>query len=352
MESVMNKRLIQDIRSHWSEVNLTLLSSVLLTLSMLCGIGCEEAPPPPVSLDGLVNMMEPDIAPPLDQMMVTIEMDRSLPARDQMMDMEVLDMEMLDMESMEGPDGGVPMGDRCDPRLRATACDPGFVCLPVPGTRVFQGRCVPSEDCSIIGESGCPDDAPYCHLRGRATECTQPSTRSRGEVCLDEFNRSLPCAEGLVCNFSICVEPCDPNGDIDAQCGNNRQCVDLTNQLNQPGGFCGAVGSCDLFTNEGCEAGQQCQFAVRPDDQQTVYFCTAEGQLNEGDECPLNGTAADGCSNGLMCINSPEGSAYCKRVCDTGAYQGPCPEGYSCREVLNQGGGFYIRGLGLCIINP
>ena len=75
---------------------------------------------------------------------------------------------------MEAPDGELPMdGDRCDPRLRAAACDPGFVCLPVPGGRIYQGRCVEGDGCAITGDSGCPEDQPYCHLRGLSTECTQ-----------------------------------------------------------------------------------------------------------------------------------------------------------------------------------
>ena len=324
-----------------------------LAIYFILIMGCETASLPPVSLDGLVALEE-DQAPPVQEMMSDIgrPVDRPPPQDLGDVDPQVQDMQILDMEIDDGPDGEVPMGDRCDPRLRAPACDPGFVCLPVPGSRVYQGRCVPSDDCSIIGESGCPEDNPYCHLRGRATECTQASTRGLGDVCLDEYNRSLPCAEGLVCNFSVCVEPCDPQSTSDEQCGNNRQCVDLSNQLNQNGGFCGAIGSCDLFTNQGCEAGKQCNFAVRADDQKTVYFCSAEGQLSEGDQCSLSGTGADGCGPGLFCINSPEGSAYCKRVCDTGGYQGPCPDGYSCREVLSQGGGFFIRGLGLCVTNP
>ena len=183
--------------------------------------------------------------------------------------------------------------------------------------------------------------------------CTQPSVRGRGEVCLDEFNRALPCAEGLVCNFSVCVPPCDPTQNAGEQCGRGEECVDLTDQLEQVGGFCGAIATCDLFTNLGCEANQQCNFAVRPDDQKIVYFCSAQGSVAEGEPCQVQqGQGAGDCGPGLICIASPEGSNYCKRLCDTGAYQAPCPDGQSCREVLSQGGGRFIRTIGLCIVNP
>ena len=329
------------------------LLSIGLFIIYFCIFGCTEAPTQPVSLDGLVMMEELDMmsqpSSPLDR---SVQDQRVVDQR--VVDQMVVDQMVVDqMVMMDAPDGELPMdGDRCDPRLRATACDAGFVCLPVPGGRIYQGRCVEGDGCAITGDSGCPEDQPYCHLRGLSTECTQASNRMVGEVCLDEFNRALPCAEGLVCNFSVCVESCDPTLNPEEQCGNNRRCVDLSDSLSSNDGFCGTIGSCNLYTNEGCGADEQCKFAVRPDDNQLVTFCTTAGQLNEGDECMVNGSGATGCSVGLFCIGSPEGSATCKRVCDTGAYEGPCPDGSSCREILSQGAGRYIRGLGLCVINP
>lgn len=337
-----------------SRTHLTLDKLFYLVVLSFLLLACQDGTLPAVNYDGLVQDLPKDMAVldssmPQDMAMTMIidqrVMDMALPE-----DMDVSVDMMADIN--EGPDGGIPMGDNCDPRLRANACDTGYVCLPIPGGRIHQGNCVEGEECSLIGDSGCPEDRPYCHLRGRSTECTQPSIRGLGEVCLDEFNRSLPCAEGLVCNYSICVPPCDPNQDPTEQCGNNKQCVDLSDQVNPTAGFCGAIGACDLFTNEGCGAGQQCQFAVRPDDQETVYFCSAEGALSEGEICQLGGTGDAGCSVGLICIPSAEGNATCKRVCDTGGYQGPCPDGQACREILSQGGGTYLRGLGLCVINP
>ena len=329
----------------------------LMTLSVcaMLFMGCEDVVTAPISIDGLVVMNEPDRGPPAEIDQEIREIDR-MPQPE---DMRVVDMErapdMMLIEDMSPellPDGEVPMGDRCDPRLRAPACEPGFVCLPVPGGRINQGRCVAGDGCMMTGESGCPEDQPYCHLRGRSTECTQPSTRGLGEVCLDDFNRSLPCAAGLVCNFSTCVPPCDPTQSSDEQCGSGRECVDLTDQLGHVGGFCGAVASCDLFTNQGCEANQQCSFAVRADDQALVYFCTEAGTVGEGEPCLSGqGQGPGDCEAGLLCIASPEGSSYCKRLCDTGAYQAPCPDGQSCREILSQGGGQFVRTIGLCVIN-
>lgn len=326
---------------------------VLLLGLSLHWIACTDNIAVPVNLDGLSVLEDPDQNVISDQMLDMPMQDMMI--QDQMqVDDQMLDMALPeDMEVIDAPDGELPLdGDRCDPRLRATACDPGFSCLPIPGGRVHQGRCVEGDACSIVGESNCPETEPYCHLRGGATECTQASQRMRGETCLDEFNRALPCAEGLVCNYSICVPSCDPTLASDEQCGLNRQCVNISENLNQNAGFCGAIGACDLFTNEGCDAGQQCTFAVRPDDQELVYFCTAEGQVQEGESCQLNGSGPQACGLGLICIGSVEGNPTCKRVCDTGAYQGPCPDGSSCREILSQGGGYYIRGIGLCVINP
>ena len=314
-------------------------------------LGCTEAPTQPISLDGLVMIEELDMSTAVDQMVDTQDMAAVV---DQMLvDQMVVDQMISDMELMDAPDGDLPIdGDRCDPRLRSIACDSGFVCIQTPGGRVHQGRCVEGDGCSIVGDSGCPENEAYCHLRGLSTECTQASNRMLGEVCLDEFNRALPCAEGLVCNFSICVEACDPSVPVDEQCSNNRRCVDLSEPLEHSAGFCGPIGSCNLFTNEGCDGDQQCNFAVRPDDNQLVLFCSTAGSLGDGEQCMIGESGAGGCSSGLVCIGSPEGFATCKRVCDTGSYEGPCPDGQSCREILSQGGGSYIRGLGLCVINP
>ena len=306
----------------------------------------------PINLDGLSVIEDPDQNTVSNQI---IDMAvRDMRVQDQMLAVDqMLDMAELDMEVINAPDGELPLeGNRCDPRLRAVACDPGFTCLPIPGGRIHQGRCVEGDGCSLVGENSCPDTEPYCHLRGGSTECTQASQRMRGESCLDEFNRALPCAEGLVCNYSVCVPPCDPSLSADEQCGINRQCINISETLDQNAGLCGAIGACNLFNNEGCDATQQCTFAVRPDDQELVYFCTEGGQVSEGEACQLDGSGPNGCSVGLICIGSVEGNPTCKRVCDTGAYQAPCPDGSSCREILSQGGGYFVRGIGLCVINP
>lgn len=348
---------MQLTRSKVLQSGAKLLRNSPLILSLLMSVGCDSPPPPPINYDGLVTLPEPDVTPPQEDQDVSM-VDRG-PVTQEDMNPPPIDMEVpedmsppRDMNPSNPLDGDIPMGDPCDPRLRAVACDPGFSCIPVPGGRVNQGRCVEGDGCALTGVSGCPEDLPYCHLRGRATECTQPGELGLGEACLDEFNRSLPCAEGLVCNFSICVPPCDPTGDIDAQCGQGKSCVDLTDQLGQIGGFCGPVAACDYFSGGGCTPEQQCEFAVRADDQEIVYFCTNQGNAEEGEACSLSGAGADACAQGLICISSPEGDYHCKRVCDTGAYQGPCPDGQSCREILSQGGGVYIRSLGICVINP
>ena len=68
---------------------------------------------------------------PMQDMMIQDQMQ----VDDQMLDMALPE----DMEVIDAPDGELPLdGDRCDPRLRATACDPGFSCLRIPGGRVHQ----------------------------------------------------------------------------------------------------------------------------------------------------------------------------------------------------------------------
>ena len=123
-------------------------------------------------------------------------------------DQDPLDQEIQpDLSPIELPDGEVPMGGaRCDPRLRARECNQGEMCIPLPSGRIYEGRCVVGDGCSLLDTpNGCPEDRPYCHLFGKGTQCTTTSALQEGDVCLDEFNRSRPCADGLVCNFSTCV---------------------------------------------------------------------------------------------------------------------------------------------------
>ena len=257
------------------------------------------------------------------------------------------------------PDGGVPMGSPCDPRLHAVACEQGYVCSPIPGGQVHQGRCEQGDGCDLLTGDPCGGDAPQCQLAGLATRCGSPApARGLGQPCLDEFNRALPCAEGLICNFSVCTPACDPAADPAADppdpdaalCATGQRCVDLSGPLGQTVGYCGAYGECDPATHDGCAPDELCGFGVRPDDLRVVTFCAPAGALGEGEPCRDGGGLDESCGRGLLCLG-PMGGQLCRRLCDTGAYLNPCPSGQACRERIVLGG-VPVYNVGLCITNP
>jgi len=253
------------------------------------------------------------------------------------------------------PSGGAPPDEpvSCDPRLRAQSCEVGSSCWPLPGGRAYEGECVAGDDCELLSQTGCPSERPLCQLDGRATRCVEPMEPplTEGMPCLTEDNRALPCAEGLICNLSVCVPSCDPSAP-ESGCLEERRCVDLSERLGRPVGYCGFLGLCDPFTGLGCEPQQSCRFALRPDDQRLVTFCAAEGLAGEGEACVEGAEGAQACATGLICIGSGSGATSCRRTCDTGAYTAPCPLGQACRELLSLGPNLPIRGIGLCVTNP
>tara|TARA_B100000674_G_scaffold362356_1_gene305100 strand:- start:16 stop:381 length:366 start_codon:yes stop_codon:yes gene_type:complete len=118
--------------------------------------------------------------------------------------------------------------------------------------------------------------------------------------------------------------------------------VDISQQvLVEDTGFCGLLGSCDVFTDEECTADQRCHFAYQADLRQLVTFCIDRGDLVEGDVCQQQGSN-DACGDDLVCLGQ------CRRLCDTGGYRAPCPQFQECREALGFTNQPY-RNLGVCV---
>lgn len=264
------------------------------------------------------------------------------------MDMAPPEMDMAVVDMGPRPDVGPLDGDPCDPRLRSTACAPGKFCQHIPGQPEQFGACQEGDGC-LIGGDDCPAETPYCHLRGAATVCTAAGELAEGEDCVDDPLQPRPCAEGLVCNFSVCQKPCTPGGDL-AQCPNDGRCADISERTGVPGsGLCAPRG-CDWFTGTGCNAGQKCNYAIRGDGA-IVGSCFPEhGQNQLGSQCGLDELGGDNCAQGLICIGPPDGERVCRVMCDIGHYEAPCPERYTCREALQTQNG-QVRGYGFCFIN-
>ena len=240
-------------------------------------------------------------------------------------------------------------GPQCDPRLRARACDPGWFCYPLPDGGGYRGRCQQGDSCIVGTNEGCPQDRPYCHLQGGATFCTAAGDLKVGQDCVAESGVPQPCEEGLVCNYSICQQPCTVGAD-DTQCPDEGRCVSLQESTGTDGGLCGPR-NCNWFTGDVCEAGQKCNYTIRQDGKLVGSCSELMGDgLGVDERCENLPTGGDNCAQGLACIAPPNGVGVCRILCDTGAFERPCPPNFTCSEQLftRQGA---VRGYGLCKVN-
>ncbi len=307
------------------------------------------------------------------------EQTSSVPSIDASMDAAVTDMAIedaapvqLDQEVIEDmarprdrglppdagplPDVGPLDGEPCDPRLNARGCEAGFFCVHVPQQRPNVGRCQAGDGCRPGVAEDCPPERPYCHLKGGATVCTEAGELSAGQPCVNDLGIPQPCADGLVCNMSVCQAPCQPGAEND--CPDEGRCADISSRTGVESGLCGPR-NCNWFTGEGCGANEKCSYSIRSDGA-LVGSCTyLNGDGNaEGAPCETGGDrdgdgrrdAGDSCGQGLYCTGPPGREKACLRLCDTGQYEAPCPGTMACEERLATSAGA-VRGFGLCVTN-
>ena len=260
-------------------------------------------------------------------------------------DVSILDMMTMVDQAVDAFDVMVDasMVETCDPRRRSVACDAQSYCEENSNV---EGVCVAGDQCSLVDGSGCDAQTPYCHLQGATSICTQAGTATRGQRCANDMsNVPIPCADGFVCDGSICREICDPAAQI--TCDDGGRCVNLSERTGQSAGYCAEPG-CDFFTGSGCANGQVCRFNINTDPS-IIGSCRQRPLAPVGINQPCDPTDDD-CAQGLMCIRTRTGGS-CKRLCDVGAYRAPCPERESCREAiaLDEGNMIPVRSIGLCI---
>lgn len=330
-------------------------SGVWITaLVMVAGsmFGCDDEPgdeptPPDMVIDAAAP--DPDVGP-ID---MAPERDRYVePDRGPEPDMGP------EVDMAPPPDVGPLDGAFCDPRLRARTdcenfcCQPGEFCVRVPGARVSDGRCQTGDACRIgvaAPDNGCPDELPYCHLKGASTKCTAPGELLAGEDCVDVNGIPQPCAEGLVCNNSVCQAPCDPAAE-DPNCPDDGICFDISASLGVTGGLCGPR-VCNWFDGTGCDAGRKCSLVIRNDGVLVGTCSVLDGQGNsDGALCEPQQGGGDNCQQGLYCTRPPGRPDVCRTLCDTGQYVAPCPGTMGCEERLQFTSGV-ARGVGICVVN-
>lgn len=248
--------------------------------------------------------------------------------------------------------GGDLTGELCDPRLNSQACGPGYVCQHEAGQAVHIGRCEAGEQCSPLDPTSCPDPArPVCQLHGAATFCAPAGEVPEGGRCISEAGALLPCAEGLVCNQSVCQRACDPAND-EPDCPLGGRCADVSAATGVEGfGLCAPRG-CNWFTDEGCDAQQRCNLVFQ-DNVRVVGACLpAHGERAEREACSYVAGGGHDCAQGLHCLQVAADTMACVRLCDVSMLEAPCGAHQTCREAFGLPGGIVIDSYGICMVNP
>ena len=314
-------------------------SAIFMFVLYLVCVGCSDVAPAKsivvgqdqgqVTLDGEIVMNpEPDMAQQPDPIDMGINVDEVDMAPE-------LDADVAP-DAMEVTDGA------CDPRQMSNACDEGFYCRP---SSDFEGTCIQGDGCDLIDNTGCNDpNEPQCSLIGRATLCGPSGTGISGDDCTGGANGARPCAQGYLCNGSICQQACDPMNET---CDDESRCADVSDSVAQSAGLC-VERNCNIYTGRGCGGAEVCRFAVATDGL-TVGSCRPLPMMFRrlGQSC-LYGVDDD-CEQGLACVQAMNGD-ICRQLCDSGAYQITCPDSEVCLEALQNTAGV-IRGVGLCVTN-
>lgn len=282
-----------------------------------------------VSLDGeIMTNPEPDMARqqnPIDMGVPVVSPDMAVEAD-----------AFLAPDAMEVTDG------TCDPRQMSNACDEGFYCRP---SSDFEGTCIQGDGCDLTTNAGCDDpNKPQCSLIGRATLCVPSGTGITGDDCIGGPNGVIPCAEGYLCNGSVCQQACNPMNET---CDDESRCADVSDALGQSTGLC-VERNCNIYTGRGCAGTEMCRFAVATDGM-TVGTCRPAPVPPRAVGEPCTYGVDDDCEQGLACVQAMNGDV-CRQLCDSGGYQITCPDNEVCIEALQNAAGT-IRGVGLCVTN-
>ena len=248
------------------------------------------------------------------------------------------------------------LGARCN--ARDDMCGPGLVCLPDDDTgngachAVCEARDAPCPDgqfCATLmdvadGEpaigvclpgDGCDPLAPEvvcgpdsaCVAAPPVTLCVGTGPQAENAPC--EGGRL--CQAGLICQYGTCTRPC---GERQA-CANGERCVDYSDRVGQPFGFC--HGDCDPLDGGGCNRGEHCILADVESDGTPVGRCEAgmPGALAQDDACQPNDTYYGDCEPNHLCDAQAPEDPQCRQLCEFDA-AGVCPNAVCARGVFDE----------------
>lgn len=192
-----------------------------------------------------------------------------------------------------------------------------------------------SDQCDPVTQSDCAPPATKCVVEGPmpGTACVEPLADERplGAAC-----EGRDCEAGLACalvsttsTVGECVKVCDlVSGAGCERLGTEYECRTRLTGTNW--GSCQELPpSCDPYTQTPCEADQACQPFLRRTGT-WEFRCRAAGP---GEEDALCGGANPACQRGLACVSTPQGSAFCRRICQVNT---DCEDQRQCNGVVGE----------------
>lgn len=247
-----------------------------------------------------------------------------------------------------GDDG---CGGLCGECAEDEMCSGTFACIPscipscegkVCGGDGCGGSCGSCEDGSVCAGGSCVttpcEEGSACYLTNGATKCMPAGSLGVDEPCYGQPGNA--CAPGLQCMVTCrpicsttsedspqCADVC-PNGAFSEVSPENHIGVCFTAEL---------PAACDIFKQEGCEAGKGC-YMVSANGVTAGVACVSAGIVEVGEPCQFG----NDCLPGSLCTNGT-----CQEVCNNNA---DAPPEESCAEKCGNIASFTPAewGIGAC----
>jgi len=207
---------------------------------------------------------------------------------------------------------------KCPVTCGDNKCEDPETCTTCPADCCMTG-------CNPLTSSEC-GATEQCYPGGSDTVCGAAGALTLKEPC----TKASECAKGLLCVADVCRKICDVSGKTaGAACPSGAVCSELVDGGTQkPIGFnlgaCFGGQSCNLVTNGGCPAGQNCS----PLTVTSKECLNATGKKSNGQAC----TKDEDCLLGSLCIGPTANAQVCRQKC--AAPNGTCPGAQVCKQVV------------------
>lgn len=194
------------------------------------------------------------------------------------------------------------------------------------------------DQCNPVTQMNCPSTQSKCVVEGGGgTECAPLNQDDRpvGSPC-----QGRDCLPGLACALptetstrAACVQVCDlTTGTGCEPLGPDDECLNRLNGTNW--GACATLEpACEPLTQAPCTPSQACQPLLRRTGVRE-FRCRTAGTGQENDACDTATKVV--CARNLVCIATPLGNAFCRRICDPARGNADCTGTRQCIRRVSE----------------